>query len=296
MLASAPHGWCVEQGAEAAERSPSGQAASTSMYACCTGGDAANSTRSASLSGTEPTYETLRPARFPVHPRLRSSSRFRPGRRRHAPEPPPRLLARPLTVVAAFSLKPYQQQALDALESYLHAARLQGARSAFESETGYGYNTQPFGEVPCVCLRIPTGGGKTLLAAHAVGVMAREWPNVGPMVSPVSPKPLALWLVPSDTIRAQTLAALGKVGHPFREALAEACGDNVRVCDLDEVATSLTARTSTLGAVVVVATIQSFRHRRPRTSAASTLFRKPSSRTSAACPPGEASARPGTIC
>ncbi len=157
-----------------------------------------------------------------------------------------------------FALKRYQEQALDALESYLRAARLQGARSAFESETGYGYNTQPFGEVPCVCLRIPTGGGKTLLAAHAVGVMAREWPNVGSMVSPVSPRPLALWLVPSDTIRAQTLAALGTIGHPFREALAEACGDSVRVCDLDEVAT-LSPQDFDACAVVIVATIQSFR-------------------------------------
>ena len=74
----------------------------------------------------------------------------------------------------------------------------------------------------------------------------------------MSPKPLALWLVPSDTIRAQTLAALGTVGHPFREALAQACGDSVRVCDLDEVAT-LSAQDFDACAVVVVATIQSFR-------------------------------------
>ena len=156
----------------------------------------------------------------------------------------------------AFALKPYQTQALAALEKYLRAARIQGARSAFESETGYGYNPQPFGDVPCVCLRIPTGGGKTLLAAHAVGLMAREWPRSSP--EPQAPKPLALWLVPSDTIRAQTLAALRGVGHPFREALAQGCGDSVRVCDLDEVA-SLSPQDFDACAVVVVATIQSFR-------------------------------------
>ena len=151
----------------------------------------------------------------------------------------------------AFNLKRYQEQALQALEKYLRAARMQGARSAFESETGFGYNAQPFGELPCVCLRIPTGGGKTLLAAHAVGLMAREWPSL-------SPKPLALWLVPSDTIRAQTLAALGTPGHPFREALAQACGDSVRVCDLNEVA-GLSPQDFDTCAVVVVATMQSFR-------------------------------------
>ena len=151
----------------------------------------------------------------------------------------------------AFALKRYQQQALTALENYLRAARLHGARSAYESETGYGYNPEPFGELPCVCLRIPTGGGKTLLAAHAIGRMAREWPSF-------APQPLALWLVPSETIRAQTLAALTKPGHPFREALAEACGEGVRVCALDEV-TTLAPQEFDAHAVVVVATIQSFR-------------------------------------
>lgn len=161
--------------------------------------------------------------------------------------------------MSAFALKEYQKQALQALETYLRTARLQGARAAFESETGYGYQSQPFGDIPCVCLRIPTGGGKTLLAAHAVGLMSREWPSAGPLAATTgAAKPLAVWLVPSETIRAQTLAALGNPGHPFRTALAEACGENVRVCGFDEVA-SLSASDFDACAVVVVATIQSFR-------------------------------------
>nr|MCU0922652.1 DEAD/DEAH box helicase family protein [Burkholderiaceae bacterium] len=153
--------------------------------------------------------------------------------------------------MSAFALKRFQQQALSVLDNYLRAARLQGAQVAFTSQTGYGYHAQPFGETPCVCLRIPTGGGKTLLAAHAVGRMAREWPGA-------TPKPLALWLVPSDAIRTQTLAALTKPGHPFREALAAACGDTVRVCDLEDVAL-LSPQDFDAHAVVVVATMQSFR-------------------------------------
>ncbi|MBS0404017.1 MAG: DEAD/DEAH box helicase family protein, partial [Proteobacteria bacterium] len=123
--------------------------------------------------------------------------------------------------MSTFTLKRFQEQALDALDKYLRCARLQGAQAAFTGQTGYGYHAEPFGDTPCVCLRIPTGGGKTLLAAHAVGRMAREWPGM-------APKPLALWLVPSDAIRAQTLAALSTPGHPFREALAAGCGDAVR--------------------------------------------------------------------
>lgn len=153
--------------------------------------------------------------------------------------------------MTTLTLKRYQGQALDELDKYLRAARLTGPRSAFEAQTGYGYNPEPFGETPCVCLRIPTGGGKTLMAAHAVGRMAREWPGD-------TAHPLALWLVPSDTIRTQTLAALAKPDHPFREALAQGCGDNVRVCDLDEL-TTLSPQDFDSRAVVVVATIQSFR-------------------------------------
>jgi len=149
------------------------------------------------------------------------------------------------------ALKHYQAQALDALERYLRGAAALGATAAFTDQTGYGYHAEPFGEMPCVCLRIPTGGGKTLLAAHAVGRLAREWPGR-------HPKPLALWLVPSDTIRSQTLKALATPGHPFREALAEACGDDVAVCDLDGVA-QLAPQDFDSRAVVVVATIQSFR-------------------------------------
>ena len=148
-------------------------------------------------------------------------------------------------------LKNYQQQALEALDKYLQAARISGARSAFEALTGFGYNTEPFGETPCVCLRIPTGGGKTLMGADAIGRMAREWPT-GLL------KPLVLWLVPSDPIRSQTLSALRTPGHPFRESLVQGVGEAVSVCDLDELAV-LSPQDYAQRPVVVVATIQSFR-------------------------------------
>ncbi len=153
--------------------------------------------------------------------------------------------------MATFELKRYQQQALQALESYLNNASLYGARSAFERDTGCGYNTEPFGDTPCVCLRIPTGGGKTLLGAHAIGRLQRLWPTR-------AAQPLALWLVPSDTIRTQTLAALSTPGHPFHTALVQACGAGVRVCDLSAVAT-LSPQDFEAHTVVVVATMQSFR-------------------------------------
>lgn len=150
------------------------------------------------------------------------------------------------------ALKTYQQNAIDALDAFLRQARLVGAKSAFEAQVGQGipYRREPFDEVPCVCLRLPTGGGKTLLASYAIVRMAEAWRDTD--------APVALWLTPSDTIRSQTLAALQKAGHPYREALEARYGARLRVCDLEQVAT---LAPSDLGAdaIVIVATIQAFR-------------------------------------
>ena len=152
--------------------------------------------------------------------------------------------------MATLDLKSYQQAALDALAAFARAAQLKGPALAFAELVGRAYNPDAFGGVPCVCLRIPTGGGKTLLAAHAVATLAREWQ--------ASDAPVALWLVPSDTIRSQTLKALQTAGHPYRDALEASYGADVRVCVLEDLA-SIAPSDWGRRAVVVVATIQSFR-------------------------------------
>lgn len=152
--------------------------------------------------------------------------------------------------MADFKLKRYQSAALTALSDFLRLSAQVGPASAFQQQAGYTYQTEPFGEVPCVCLRIPTGGGKTLMASHAVVRMAREWQS--------SDAPVAVWLVPSDAIRSQTLNALQTPGHPYRAALEEAYGQRVQVCDLERVST-LAPTDWGRQAIVVVATIQSFR-------------------------------------
>lgn len=152
--------------------------------------------------------------------------------------------------MADMKLKNYQSAALSALAEYLCASAQVGAASAFQQQAGRPYQAEPFGQVPCVCLRIPTGGGKTLMASHAIVRMAREWQS--------SDAPVAVWLVPSDAIRAQTLNALQSPGHPFRAALEEAYGQRVQVCDLERVST-LAPNDWGRQAIIVVATIQSFR-------------------------------------
>lgn len=74
---------------------------------------------------------------------------------------------------------------------------------------------------PEVCFKVPTGGGKTFLAANAVkpifdSMTARRAKAV-------------VWLVPSDAILDQTLAALKDPRHPYRQKLNEHFGSQVEV-------------------------------------------------------------------
>ena len=151
-----------------------------------------------------------------------------------------------------FSLKTYQTQTLSALRRFLEkTVELNDADTAF-----YALTKRPFVPVPSlpglpyVCLRIPTGGGKTILAAHSVAVAADSFLRTD--------APVVLWLVPSQTIRDQTLKTLQDRAHPNRRALADRFGENIRVMT---VADALYARRADYdgGAVVIVATIQAFR-------------------------------------
>ncbi len=147
-------------------------------------------------------------------------------------------------------LKSYQQTALDALTGFLRHAQQVGPGVAFRAATQRGYADEVFGRVPCVCLRIPTGGGKTLLASHAIPRLGANWL--------ARDYPVALWLVPSDAIRSQTLKALQMPGHAYRAALEEKYGANLVVCSLEEVA-QIAPSDWGVKAIVIVATIQSFR-------------------------------------
>jgi type III restriction enzyme len=103
-------------------------------------------------------------------------------------------------------------------------------------------------DLPYVCLRLPTGGGKTLVAAHSVEIAAREYLQTD--------SPLVVWLVPSNAILSQTLQALRDRKHPYRQAL-ETIGPNVSVLDMSE---ALAVQPATLqGVTVIVSTMQAVR-------------------------------------
>ncbi|MBU1395279.1 MAG: DEAD/DEAH box helicase family protein [Gammaproteobacteria bacterium] len=158
--------------------------------------------------------------------------------------------------MTAFAPKTYQSQVLESVEAYFHACHeLPSPSIAYTATTerlwerGLAYN--PLAgfptDMPYFCLRVPTGGGKTWLAAKSVALV-----NTHLLRSEHS---VILWLVPSKPIREQTLRALRDRNHPYHVALREA--GPITVMDLDE-AKSVTRATLDTSTTIIVATRQAF--------------------------------------
>jgi len=126
-----------------------------------------------------------------------------------------------------FVLKDYQRRCLDELQQFFRRfVALRSARLAFEEDPkrGHYHDVRALPGLPYVCVRVPTGGGKTVLAAHSVGITAKELVR--------QDRCLVLWLAPTTQIVEQTLKALRDKRHPYRQALDEAFGGCVTVMDL----------------------------------------------------------------
>lgn len=148
-----------------------------------------------------------------------------------------------------FQLKEYQQRCLDELAGYFRAMHQLGeAKLAFYNRTDRAYqDVADLPGLPYVCLRVPTGGGKTVMASHAVGTAARELL--------CADKCLVLWLAPTTQIVAQTIDALKDKRHPYRQALDQAFGGCVTVLDMPS-ALSIKPGPLSGDTVVIVSTIQ----------------------------------------
>jgi len=115
----------------------------------------------------------------------------------------------------SLALKHYQTSLLGSVEAYFRSCRLlDDAKGAFHhtmlqlwGEPGSYRPVAGFdGGMPYFCLRVPTGGGKTLLGAHALSLVNRHLLQTEHSV--------ILWLVPSNAIREQTLRAFRNRAHP----------------------------------------------------------------------------------
>ncbi|MBC2768791.1 DEAD/DEAH box helicase [Pusillimonas minor] len=158
--------------------------------------------------------------------------------------------------MSGFAPKIYQQQVLDSVEAYFKACHeLASPSIAFTVTTerlwGRGNPYNPLSgfpsDMPYFCLRVPTGGGKTWLAAKSVQLVNTHLLRCEHSV--------ILWLVPSKPIREQTIKALKDRSHPYHAALREA--GPITVLDLEE-AKSVTRATLDTSTTVIVATRQAF--------------------------------------
>ena len=134
-------------------------------------------------------------------------------------------------------LKNYQRAVIRDLERYLEILMQTGSiETAYrrlweEKHVPVGLGGMPRYQdllpgVANVCLKVPTGGGKTFLAAnaiepifHALGVMQQR---------------VVVWLVPSDAILTQTLAALRNPAHPYRQKIDVAFNSRVEIYTKDQ--------------------------------------------------------------
>jgi type III restriction enzyme len=80
--------------------------------------------------------------------------------------------------------------------------------------------------IPNVCFKVPTGGGKTLLASAAILRINQDYfkRNNG----------FVLWIVPSDTIYAQTSNQLRNKEHPYRQVLDRASGGRTLILEKND--------------------------------------------------------------
>ena len=80
--------------------------------------------------------------------------------------------------------------------------------------------------IPNICFKVPTGGGKTLLATHALQRIKQDYfkTNNG----------FVLWIVPSETIFTQTSKYLRNKEHPYRQMLDRVSGGRTMIFDKND--------------------------------------------------------------
>lgn len=133
-------------------------------------------------------------------------------------------------------LKGYQKRVVDDLGDYLGALKSSGGiAAAWRSYWGGkdvkvrgasgtcgvpAYNDE-LGGVPNVCIKVPTGGGKTFIGANAI---SRIFAGL-----PLGKYRAVVWLVPSDAILEQTVRNLSDPSHPYRRRLDADFGGRVAV-------------------------------------------------------------------
>lgn len=137
-------------------------------------------------------------------------------------------------------LKEYQRRVCDEVESFLGALDAQyaggnrryGAMEVWRSSGLGKYNPRKNGlgeDLPAFCIKVPTGGGKTLLATQALGSIHRT------ILKERNGAGLVLWIVPSSQIYRDTLKRLRDRNDLYRLMLEHALSRRIEVWEKHEI-------------------------------------------------------------
>jgi type III restriction enzyme len=148
-------------------------------------------------------------------------------------------------------LKEYQKKTLTQVKLYLEwlvkageeAARRQALSSEFSDVEFFDFPKAAWGKVhqskpyyskknglgenlSDFYIKIPTGGGKTLLACHTIDLINRIYLK--------KQTGIILWIVPTSQIYRQTLESLRNRDHPYRQVLDIASAGRTIICEKTE--------------------------------------------------------------
>jgi hypothetical protein len=138
-------------------------------------------------------------------------------------------------------LKDYQKRVVEEVERYLRAVaeehakgnRRFAAKAAWEDlkiPGGYTDRRNGLGEdLPSFYIKVPTGGGKTLLATQILGLIHRT------ILRDRNGAGLVLWIVPSSQIYRDTLKRLRDRTDMYRIMLEHALSRRIEVWEKDEI-------------------------------------------------------------
>ncbi len=146
-------------------------------------------------------------------------------------------------------LKQYQRDVLREVGRFARAYAITGdAKAAYDrfmgdvglvpGQGGIERYRDDLGGVPKVCVKVPTGGGKTFIGASAVRVLTEALPSMSNVV---------VWLVPRREILSQTLRNFRNPEHFLRIALGRDFGGRVEVLDKEDGLRGRSFTASTVG-------------------------------------------------
>ena len=125
-------------------------------------------------------------------------------------------------------MKGYQKAVIADLTHYLELLNeTQNYMTAFElfwrekSAPALGLYRNVIAGVPNLCIKVPTGGGKTFIACNAIRPVFDALP--------VTKTKAVVWLVPSEAILTQTAKALKDTSHAYRQKIDVDFGGRVEV-------------------------------------------------------------------